>query len=101
MNLKTLLLALVVALGFGQVALANDNAAETMVEPDAGITVNINEADAMTLAAVLDGVGVSRAQAIVEYREKNGRFYSAEELSAVRGIGKATVAKNAEKIAVK
>jgi competence protein ComEA len=64
-------------------------------------TVNINEADAETLAEVLDGVGISRAEAIVEYREKNGKFYSAEELSAVRGIGMTTVAKNEAKIVVK
>ncbi len=33
------------------------------------ITVNINEVDTETLDKVLDGVGLSRARAIVEYRE--------------------------------
>ena len=64
------------------------------------VTVNINKADAKTLASVLDGVGLRRAQAIVAYREKNGRFFAAEELSAVRGIGKATVEKNGDRIVV-
>ncbi len=62
------------------------------------ITVNINNADAETLAERLVGVGLTRAQAIVQYREKHGRFYSAEELSAVTGVGMATVLKNADRI---
>ena len=64
-------------------------------------TVNINQADAATLADVLVGVGMSKAQAIVAYREENGKFFSAEELTAVRGIGEATIAKNSSKIVVK
>ena len=63
-------------------------------------TVNVNEADAETLARILKGVGMSKAQAIVQYREENGRFYSVEELSAVRGIGMATVTKNEDRITV-
>ncbi len=66
----------------------------------AQVTVNINQADAETLASVLTGVGISRAEAIVAYREKNGKFYSAEELSSVRGIGLTTVAKNEDRIVV-
>lgn len=50
-------------------------------------TVNINTADADTLAAELAGVGLSRAQAIVEYRENVGRFESPEQLMDVSGIG--------------
>ncbi|MDG2070772.1 MAG: helix-hairpin-helix domain-containing protein [Pseudomonadales bacterium] len=68
---------------------------------EAQVTVNINEADAEKLAEVLDGIGLSRAEAIVQYRTEHGRFSSAEELSAVRGIGTATVAKNESKINVK
>jgi competence protein ComEA len=65
------------------------------------VTVNINHADAQTLANVLVGVGIARAEAIVAYREENGKFYSAEELTAVRGIGDSTIAKNNSKIVVK
>lgn len=60
--------------------------------------VNINEADASTIADVLQGVGQSRAKAIVEYREKNGPFDSLEELEEVKGIGEATVNLNRERI---
>jgi len=62
--------------------------------------VNINTADAETLSRVLDGIGVVKAQAIVSYRERNGEFSSAEALSRVRGVGEATVARNAERIRV-
>ena len=44
-------------------------------------TVNINTADAGTLAQVLEGVGASRAEAIVEYREQHGNFVDIYELA--------------------
>ena len=62
--------------------------------------VNINTADATTMASVLDGVGLKKAEAIVDYREANGRFNAPEELAKVKGIGPSTVARNAEKIAI-
>ncbi len=49
--------------------------------------VDINRADAPTLAEELDGVGLSRAQAIVEYRKANGKFKSPDQLLEVKGIG--------------
>ena len=49
--------------------------------------VDINNADAETLASELNGVGTSRARAIVEYRERFGAFQSAEDLLNVSGIG--------------
>ncbi len=49
--------------------------------------VNIKSADAETIAAELDGVGVSKAQAIVAYRDKNGAFASPEDVLNVKGIG--------------
>jgi competence protein ComEA len=61
-------------------------------------TVNINEADAETLAALLDGVGLKKAMAIIAYRDEHGPFYLAEELTAVKGIGTGTVVKNNERI---
>ena len=62
------------------------------------VQVNINEADADTLAAVLQGVGASRARAIVEYREEHGPFTSIEELVEVNGIGEATLRLNLERL---
>ncbi|MFA5684728.1 MAG: ComEA family DNA-binding protein [Lysobacteraceae bacterium] len=60
--------------------------------------VNINTADAPTLAANLHGVGPAKAQAIVEHRQTKGPFKSADQLAEVKGIGLATVEKNRERI---
>jgi competence protein ComEA len=49
--------------------------------------VDINKADAATIAKELQGVGLSRAQAIVAYREKNGAFKSVDDLRKVKGVG--------------
>lgn len=49
--------------------------------------VNINTADAETLAAELKGVGLSRAQAIIEYREAVGPYRSPDDLLEVTGVG--------------
>ena len=62
----------------------------------AGQSVDINSADATTLAESLDGVGPAKAKAIIEHRTANGPFKSADELAAVKGIGLATVDRNRE-----
>lgn len=62
--------------------------------------VNVNTADAATLAKELDGVGPARAQAIVEYRQKNGPFRAAEDLLKVQGIGKRVLDQNRSNIRV-
>ena len=49
--------------------------------------VDLNTADAETIARELNGVGQARAQAIVAWREAHGAFKSAEELLEVDGIG--------------
>jgi competence protein ComEA helix-hairpin-helix repeat region len=60
--------------------------------------VNINTASAEQLTKVLNGIGKSKAQKIIEYREKFGPFVSIEQLKEVSGIGQATLDKNAGKI---
>ena len=62
--------------------------------------ININTADAPTLAAVLDGVGPNKAAAIVDYREANGPFGSVDDLSEVKGIGARTVDINRDRLTV-
>lgn len=52
-----------------------------------GGPVNINTADAETLAMELSGVGPALAAAIVADREANGMFTTPEALTRVRGIG--------------
>jgi competence protein ComEA len=60
--------------------------------------VNINKADAETLADVLVGVGASKAKAIVEYREAHGPFTSLDQLEEVAGIGKSILNTNRQRI---
>ncbi len=63
--------------------------------------VNINTADAETLASALKGVGKQRAQAIVAWRETNGPFTQVEQLLEIKGIGEKVLAKNAANIVLK
>lgn len=60
--------------------------------------VDINSADAATISAELDGVGLTKATAIVAYREAHGPFQSADELARVKGIGQRTVELNRRNI---
>ena len=97
MNAKNLFLTCITGLllSCGNLVMADDVPSDFAVT-----TVNINEADAKTLSKMLDGVGMRKAQDIIAYREKNGRFFLAEELSAVKGIGRTTAMKNEGKIVV-
>ena len=63
--------------------------------------VNINTATAADLAASIQGVGESKAAAIVAYRDTHGAFKSADELTNVKGIGPATVEKNRSDLLLK
>ncbi len=60
--------------------------------------VNVNTASAEEIAENLNGVGLSKAALIVEYREANGPFAHADELINVKGIGVRTVDKNKDMI---
>lgn len=62
--------------------------------------VDLNGADAQTLQRELSGIGEAKAKAIVAYRESNGPFSSVDELLEVKGIGKAILDKNREKLEV-
>jgi len=55
--------------------------------PLSGLAVDINSADAETLARELDGVGAAKAQAIVSYRDEYGAFDAPEDILNVSGIG--------------
>lgn len=56
--------------------------------------VDINTADAEAISQELNGIGLAKAKAIVEYRKKHGPFRSVEDLSLVKGIGERTVERN-------
>lgn len=64
----------------------NENLAERNNSQSASGLININTADVKQLQE-LSGIGESKAQKIVDYREKNGRFASKEDLKNVGGIG--------------
>lgn len=63
--------------------------------------VNVNQADAAQIAEELQGIGLSKATAIVDYRTQNGPFQTIEALTEVKGIGLKTVEKNRADILLK
>ena len=98
--IKHILLSLGLAL-----AALNINALAEESGSDAGtesvvIYVDINNDGAVKMADLLEGVGQSKAQAIVDYREENGPFIAPEDLLNVKGIGPATLEKNRDKIRI-
>ncbi len=62
--------------------------------------ININTADATTIAAGLKGVGPSKAEAIVAYRTEHGKFITVDDLVEVKGIGEKTVDANRANMSV-
>ena len=68
-----------------------------LLVPDSGEAtqtqkVNLNKAEVWLLEA-LPGIGPTRAQAIIDYRQKNGQFHNITELLKVEGIGDTTYEK--------
>ncbi|MFK5969480.1 MAG: helix-hairpin-helix domain-containing protein [Candidatus Marithrix sp.] len=61
--------------------------------------ININTADALILEN-LRGIGPKKAAAIIDFRDKNGMFESANDLKKINGIGQKTVDKNLDIIEV-
>ena len=61
--------------------------------------ININTANKERLMKI-SGVGKTKAEAIISYREKNGDFKKKEDITKVHGIGKATFEKIKDKIEV-
>ena len=84
--------------GFSEPVKQQDPAQKSAVTQAAAMPntalVNINSADAATLADRLNGVGIKKAEAIVSFREQNGPFKSVDDLVNVTGIGAATLEKN-------
>ena len=64
-----------------------------------GDVININTANKEQLMKI-SGVGKTKAEAIISYREKNGDFKKKEDITKVKGIGKATFEKIKDKIEV-
>ena len=60
--------------------------------------ININTANSTEIANALNGIGLKKAEAIINYREKNGSFSSLDQLNRVKGIGKKTLKNNQQDI---
>jgi competence protein ComEA len=73
--------------------------AETITKAEIG-KVDLNGADVSTLQRELAGVGEAKAKAIVAYRDTDGPFVSVDELLEVKGIGKAILERNRDKLEV-
>lgn len=56
--------------------------------------ISINQATAEQLAAGMNGIGLKKAQAIVNYREQYGPFSAIEQLKEIPGIGNALIERN-------
>lgn len=56
--------------------------------------VDVNSADANTLAEALNGVGPKIAAAIVSYRKEHGPYKSVDDLLKVKGIGPKILERN-------
>jgi len=99
--------ALSVGLTLAGTALAEAPARAPATQPQAAVsapaqeTVNINTADAATLARVLQGIGAAKAEAIVQYREEHGEFADVYDLANVKGVGERTVELNEARIVLK
>jgi competence protein ComEA len=62
--------------------------------------LDINRASAAEIAAAMNGIGLTKAEAIVAYRDQHGPFKSIDQLAEVKGVGLKTVEKNRELIEV-
>ena len=71
-----------------------------MTQAEQSAKVNLNAADAETLRRDLFGIGAAKAKAIVAYRESKGPFTAVDELLEVKGIGKALLEKNRDRLAI-
>ena len=74
-------------------------ALKTAVTQGVHVKVNINKADIKQLQT-LNGIGLKKAQAIIAYREANGKFKSISDLTKIKGIGEKKLDKISGKITV-
>ena len=63
-------------------------------------TININQASLEQMVENLNGVGMHKAQAIIDYHEQHGEFESINDLLQVKGIGPSTLEKNRDSLLI-
>ena len=100
-------LFLLLSLSAVALSVASAAPASTAVKPAvvakptiAGAAIDLNSADASTLAREMLGIGESKARAIVDYRRVHGPFRSIDDLALVKGIGARTIELNRSKLRV-
>lgn len=103
--LSSIVFALLAGFSVAANAAPADGAPPAPVAPasasaEQGAKININAATAETLHKELAGIGAAKAAAIVAYREENGAFTSIDELIEVKGIGKALLDRNRDRLAL-
>jgi len=101
--LSSLILATVLSFSLNSVVFAKNTAKSATAKQSVqqSTAINLNKAGAKEIAKALKGVGMKKAQAIVNYRKQHGDFKAVEELASVKGIGVATIAKNHDRILLK
>jgi competence protein ComEA len=98
---NTIIIVLLLSVSFTQPLFAKKQINKSTVSKEIfeqKISINLNKANAKEIAKALKGVGLIKAQAIIEYRKAHGNFKAIEELASVKGIGVATIAKNHSRI---
>ncbi|MCO4799049.1 MAG: helix-hairpin-helix domain-containing protein [Colwelliaceae bacterium] len=102
-KLLTLITTLLTVLSIHSYAF-NDKKPSTTLEPQKSISteiliVDINQADPKALLS-LKGIGKKKAQAIINYRQKNGDFTDINDLLKVQGIGMHVVKENKNRLKI-
>jgi competence protein ComEA len=100
-SLISLLSAFLLTVSFSNITLAADpvtSSPKAQVEQQQSL-ININTAD-VSLLTQLKGIGVKKAEAIIAWRDANGKFKTLEQLLDVKGIGDAILEANRSKISI-
>lgn len=104
MNKKTLLISALTALltlthmpAFAADAIEKSPLDVAGITSESAMDLNTMSVDQLM---TLPGIGKSKAQAIIAYRDEKGYFHDVEQLTEVRGIGQKMLAKIRDKIKV-
>ncbi|ATZ74302.1 DNA uptake protein [Idiomarina sp. X4] len=94
MKLKMLPIVVASFIGFSVQAVPIVSPSPIALQAEAQTGVNINTASAQEIASALVGIGVKKAEKLIEMREQLGGFTELEQLLDVKGIGLKTLEKN-------